>query len=161
MNWRRSSLATIAAALLCAAVAFAGSGALAQQASDMDAVKAANQAFYTAFSAHDISTCQKVWSSDADIQNIGPGSKAVVIGWDAIKKGFEGTLSNFPDIKVSMEQPPIKVNGSVAWVSGIEHAEGKDKDGVVFSRSNLVTNIFEKQAGVWLMVHHHASRMPQ
>ena len=91
---------------------------------------------------------QKVWSSDADIQNIGPGNKAVVIGWDAIKKGFEGTLSNFPDIKVSMEQPPIKVNGSVAWVSGIEHAEGKDKDGVVFSRSNLVTNIFEKQAGV-------------
>jgi ketosteroid isomerase-like protein len=90
----------------------------------MDAVKAANQAFYTAFSAHDIGAMQKVCSSDADIQNIGLGNKAVVIGWDAIKKGFEGTLSNFPDIKVSMERPPIKVNGSVAWVSGIEHAEG-------------------------------------
>jgi len=60
-----------------------------------------------------------------------------------------------------MEQPLIKVNGSVAWVSGIEHAEGKDKTGVAFSRSNLVTNIFEKRAAVWLMVHHHASRMPQ
>jgi hypothetical protein len=108
MNWRRRSLATIAAALLCAAVAFAGSGALAQQASDMDAVKAANQAFYTAFSAHDIGAMQKVWSRDADIQNIGPGNKAVVIGWDAIKKGFEGTLSNSPDIKVSMERPPSR-----------------------------------------------------
>jgi ketosteroid isomerase-like protein len=161
MNWRRSSLTTIAAALLCAAVALAGGGALSQQASDMDAVKGADQAFYAAFSAHDIAAMQKAWSSDADIQNIGPGSKAVAVGWDAIKKGFEGTLSNFPDIKLSMEQPRIKVNNSVAWVSGIEHAEGKDKAGVVFSRSNLVTNIFEKEAGVWLMVYHHASRMPQ
>ena len=54
----------------------------------MSAVKAANQAFYTAFSAHDIGAMQKAWSSDADIQNIGPSSKAVVIGWMLQKRAL-------------------------------------------------------------------------
>ena len=157
---RRYSGATIAAAFLLIALAFAGGSALAQS-SDMDGVKAANQAFYTAFSAHDLGAMQKVWASDADTQNIGPTSKSVVLGWDATKKGFEGAFSNVPDVKLSIEQPRIKSNGSVAWVSGIEHADGKDKAGVAFSRSNLVTNIFEKKSGAWLMVYHHASRMPE
>jgi hypothetical protein len=47
-------------------------GAVAQQAADMDTVKAANQAFYAALSALDIGAMQKVWCADADIQNIGP-----------------------------------------------------------------------------------------
>jgi SnoaL-like domain len=57
----------------------------AQQQSEMDAVKAANQAFYAALSAGDVAAMQKVWSSDSDIQNIGPRSKAVAVGWNSIK----------------------------------------------------------------------------
>jgi hypothetical protein len=57
-------------------------------------VKAANQAFYAALSARDIGAMQKVWSSDIDIENIGPFSKAAHVGWDAIKKRFEETFGN-------------------------------------------------------------------
>ena len=60
-----------------------------------------------------------------------------------------------------MEQPRIKVNGSIAWVSGIEQGESKDKDGVPHSNTNFATNIFEKKPSGWQMVYHHASRTPQ
>src|SRR5690348_13802719 len=112
----RHSLNKITVALVFLGVAFvANNTVVAQQASDIDAVKAANQAFYTALSARDISAMQKAWSSDVDIQNIGPASKAAAVGWDDIKKRFEETFGNFSELKVSMEQPRIKINGSIAW----------------------------------------------
>jgi hypothetical protein len=83
----RAGLNKMIDALLFLGVAFTlGSAVVAQQGSDIDAVKATNQAFYAALSARDISAMQKVWSSDADIQNIGPVSKAAAVGWDDIKK---------------------------------------------------------------------------
>jgi len=136
------------------------SGSAIAEPLDMDAVKAANQAFYTALSAGDIAAMEKVWSSDPDIQNIGPRSKTVTVGWDMIKKGFEATHDAFPELKVSME-PRIKIVGTVAWASGIEHTQRKNKAGAASSGSNLATNIFQKQNGKWLMVYHHASLTPQ
>jgi len=135
-------------------------GAGGQQLSDVDAAKAANQAFYVALSTGDVAAMQKVWSSDPDITNIGPASKAVAVGWGAIGKGFEGTRDAFPDLKAAMDQPRIKVVGTIAWVSGVEETQRKDKTGTPVSSANLATNIFQKQDGRWLMVHHHASRMP-
>ena len=137
-----------------------GGRASGQQPLDLDAVKAANQAFYTALSAGDVTAMRKVWSSDRDITGIGPGSKAVTVGWDALGKGFEETRDTFPDLKATME-PRIKIVGAIAWASGVEQTQRKDKSGTVVSGANLATNIFQKQDGHWLMVHHHASRMPQ
>jgi ketosteroid isomerase-like protein len=156
----RRSILSIFAVTLCG-VTFAAGNAVAQKASEMDAVKAANQAFYTALSARDVGAMQKVWSGDADIQNIGPRSKAADVGWNAMKKGFEAVFDNFPELKVSMEQPRIKINGSTAWVSGIEKAQRKNKSGEASSGANLGPSIFVKQGGRWLMVYHHASAMPQ
>ena len=138
-----------------------GGKANCQQPSDLDAVKAANQAFYTALSTGDVTAMRKVWSSDPDITNIGPGSKAVAMGWDAIGKGFEATRDAFPDLKATMEEPRIKIVATTAWATGVELTQRKDKTGSVVSGSNLATNIFQKQDGHWLLVHHHASRLPQ
>jgi ketosteroid isomerase-like protein len=158
---RRGSLKGITAALLLLGVAFFADSAVAQQASDMDAVKSINQAFYRALSARDVGAMQKVWSSDPDIQDIGPSDKAVGIGWDGVKKSFEGTFGMFSEIKAEMEQPRVKINGSTAWVSGVERTQLKNKAGETISGSNLATSIFEKKPSGWLMVYHHASRMPQ
>ncbi|HEV2099135.1 MAG TPA: nuclear transport factor 2 family protein [Stellaceae bacterium] len=123
-------------------------------------MKAANQAFYSAFSARDVAAMQKVWSSDPDIQNIGPTNKSVTVGWDKIGKGFETLFAAFPELKSTME-PDIKIVGAVAWTTGIEQVQRKDKAGTTSSAKNLVTNIFQKQDGHWMMVHHHASRIAQ
>jgi SnoaL-like domain len=65
-----STLVLICSLLVCTIAA-------AQQSSEIDAVQAANQAFYSAFSARDVAAMQKVWSSDAGIQSIGPANKLV------------------------------------------------------------------------------------
>lgn len=156
----RGGLKHIATALLLIGGILISGSVAAQQQSEMDAVKAANQAFYAALSARDGAAMQKVWSSDPDIQNIGPRSKAIAVGWDSIKKGFAMTWDMFPELEISME-PRIKIIGAVAWASGIEQVQRKDKAGAASSGANLATNIFEKQDGHWLMVYHHASVMPQ
>ena len=159
MKTGRSILGICAVTL--SAVLFAAGDASAQKASEADAVKAANQAFYAALSARDAGRMQKVWSSDADIQNIGPRSKAAEVGWPAIKQSLERTFEAFPELKVSMDEPRIKINGSTAWVSGIEKAQRKNKAGETGSGTNVGTSIFAKQGGRWLMVYHHASAVPQ
>ena len=148
---------------LSVALALAATPAVAQKgpASEVDSVKIANDAFYSALSKRDVSAIQKVWSSDADIQNIGPRSKVADVGWDAHKVSYERTFDAFPALKVSMPDPRIKINGSTAWVSGIEHAERKTKKGETVKGTNLGTSIFVKQAGNWRMVYHHASAIPQ
>jgi ketosteroid isomerase-like protein len=138
-----------------------GGKASGQQPLDLDAVKAANQAFYTALSARDMKAMRKVWATDPDTTNIGPGYKTVAVGWDTIGKGFEATWDAVPELKVTMEGPRIKIVADTAWASGIEQMQGKNKTGAIVSGAYLVTNIFQKQDGHWLMVHHHASRMPQ
>ena len=147
--------------LVAAASALNVANAQNTKASDMDAVRKANEAFYAALSARDVAAIQKVWSSDADIQNIGPRSKMIDSGWEAHKSSYDRTFDAFPELKVSMPEPRIKVNGSTAWVSGLEHAERKTKTGERVKGSNLGTSIFVKQAGKWRMVYHHASAIPQ
>lgn len=157
---KRHRVPSIFAATLLG-LAFTAGNALAQKASEVDGVKAANQAFYAALSARDVGAMQKAWSADADIQNIGPRSKAAEVGWPAIRKSLEGTFAAFPELKVSMDEPRIKINGSTAWVSGIEKAQRKNKAGETGGGTNLGTSIFVKQGGRWLMVYHHASPVPQ
>jgi len=138
-----------------------GSVAQTSKKSDVEAVRAANDAFYAALSSRDSAAIQKVWSKDADIQNIGPRSKTIDVGWAQHKKAYDATFDAFPELKVSMDEPRIKINGSTAWVSGIEKAERKTKAGQFVKGTNLGTSIFVKQGGRWLMVYHHASAIPQ
>jgi ketosteroid isomerase-like protein len=156
---RRGILNIFAVTLL--GVTVAAGDAVAQKASEIDAVKAANQAFYAALSARDIGAMQKLWSGDADIQNIGPRSKVADDCWDAVRKGLERAFDTFPELRVSMEQPRIKINGATAWVSGIEMAQRKNKAGEASSDTNLGTTIFVKAGGRWLIVYHHASSVPR
>jgi hypothetical protein len=44
---------------------------------------------------------------------------------------------------------------------GFERAQLKNKAGETINVSNLATSIFEKKPSGWLMVYHHASRVPQ
>ena len=157
----RGSILSIFAATLLADIFAAGDAIAQKKASEVDAVKAANQAFYAALSARDVGRMQKIWSGDADIQNIGPRSKTAEVGWATIKQSFEQTFDFFPELKVSMDEPRIKINGSSAWVSGIEKAQRKNKAGETGSGTNVGTSIFVKQGGRWLMVYHHASALPQ
>jgi ketosteroid isomerase-like protein len=57
-----------------------------------------------------------------------------------------------------MKDAQVRVDQNVAWVVGSEPLQARRVGGEVVTSTALVTNIFEKQGGTWLMVHHHASR---
>jgi ketosteroid isomerase-like protein len=158
MKWTKA--ATIALALS----AFIGV-ANAQQAADGEAVKAANQSFYTALSARDLRAMQAVWANKPYVVNIGPRSKMAAVGYDeAVTKYWDNAFNNvFSKIEAKMTSiTQTQSDGKLAWVSGMEKATLHLKTGGdPLNIENFVTNVFEKEGDRWLMVVHHAQVIPK
>jgi ketosteroid isomerase-like protein len=133
----------------------------AEEKSAIEAVTAANLAFDTALSARDIDAMERVWAAEPYVIAVHPASKALIVGWDAVRKSWEATFGRFAEISVSMKEPQTHVGQNVAWVVGMESVQGKSKDGDAVSFMAFTTNMYEKRNGRWLMVLHTTSRVPQ
>jgi hypothetical protein len=72
MSTKFTALTKIAMALLFLGVAFAHGGAVAQESSDTEKVKAASQAFYAALNARDPSAMAKVYAHTPYVAYIPP-----------------------------------------------------------------------------------------
>jgi ketosteroid isomerase-like protein len=131
--------------------------AMAQETSDMDDVKAANEAFYVALSARDMGAMVTIWSYKTEIRHISPRSKEIDVGLDAAIENWEGLFTAFPEFKITCEQTYIRINGSTAWISCLEKAQWKNENGATQTATHFGTNIFEKHDGEWQMVYHHGS----
>jgi ketosteroid isomerase-like protein len=137
---------------------------VAQQPSDVDAVRAANTAFYAALSARDAKAMENLWANKPYVINIGPMSKTIEVGYEnAVAKYWSNAFTNvFTELKVTMApigQP--QTDGKLAWVVGTEKAIGKTKSGASIDFDVFVTNVFEKDGNRWLMVSHHAGIQPK
>jgi ketosteroid isomerase-like protein len=133
----------------------------AQSGDDTTAVLAANQGFYRALSALDLAAMESIWAHDPDVLYIGPFHRKMVIGWPAVRTEFVANKANVAEISVKPLDMHVRVNGDTAWVFGAEEGAALPKVGMSASGSNFVTNIFKKVDGRWLMVAHHAQRIPQ
>jgi ketosteroid isomerase-like protein len=133
----------------------------AEQKSEIEAVAEANLGFDTAISGRDINAMEKLWAAEPYVIAVHPASKALIVGWDAVRRSWEGTFDRFAEISVSMKEPHIHVAQNVGWVVGIESVQGKSKNGDAVSFTAFTTNIYEKRDGHWLMVLHITSRVPQ
>ena len=146
-----------------AGLALTSTMATAQQPSDLDAVKTANQAFYTALSGRDLKAMESLWANKPYVINIGPRSNSVAVGYaDAVTKKWALTFDKFSQISVSSSVVQLQSNGKIAWVVGTEKASLQPKDGgdpLTFEA--FVTNTFEKQGKHWLMTSHHAQPIPK
>jgi ketosteroid isomerase-like protein len=153
------SLLAIAAAGL---LTLLSDNALAQQAADVDGVKAASKAFYTALAALDGGTAmEKVWAHTPYVTYVGPRSKTIIVGWDAQKKYWVDTDKLFSTRNVTLSDQHIHVNGNLAWEMGEESGTPKMKDGTDQKVDYIVTNVYEKIDGRWLIVSHHVQPKPQ
>jgi ketosteroid isomerase-like protein len=154
---RRSMLAVIPAG-----VAFVAGIAAAQQPADIEGVKAASKAFYTALAVLDNGEAMdKVWPHTPYVTYVGPRSKSIIVGWDAQKKYWEDTNKVFSLRNAVLSQQYIHSVGNLAWEVGEETGELKMKDGTTAKIDFIVTNVYEKQAdGRWLIVHHHVQPKP-
>lgn len=150
-------LTTILATVIAILVGASGSRA---QSSDVDKVKALNEAFDAALSRRDMSAIDAAWAHDATVTAFHPPSKSPVVGWEAVRKSWEGAFNAFPELSVTLQAPVVRVMGNAATVVGVEVVRGKRASGEVVEFNALTTNVYEKQGERWLMVHHQASRAP-
>jgi ketosteroid isomerase-like protein len=156
---RRNVLSLSAIAAL--GFALLSSNAVAQQATDVEGVKTASKAFYTALAALDGGPAmEKVWAHTPYVTYVGPRAKTIIVGWDAQKKYWADTDKLFSERKVTLSDQHIHVNGNLAWEMGQETGTTKMKDGKDNPPDYIVTNIYEKIDG-WLIVSHHVQPKPQ
>jgi ketosteroid isomerase-like protein len=152
---------TCGAAISIAVLLSIGVGARAQTDADITAVTAANNAYYSALSTLDAAAMEKAWARESYIANVGPFAKAIQIGSSAVQDGFKTFAPGVAQLVVKPSETQVRINGNVAWTIGRETAVGKLKNDASISGENFVSNVFEKKDGRWLMVSHHAQRVPQ
>lgn len=150
MHFKRTALLTL----------FLTIAAPMAKADDQSDVLAANKGVEDSFSKLDIASIEGTWRHDENVSVIHPSSKSPVVGWQAVQKTYADHPARYNDFKVSMENPHVTVSGDIAWTVGIEKVYAHRKNGELLDISALTTNIFQKFDGKWLLVHHHASRLP-
>ena len=159
---RHSMLTLIAAAVAWLWIALPPGNAAAQPEADMEGVKAASKAFYAALSVIDNGEAmEKVWAHTPYVTFVGPRSKSITVGWEAQKKYWVEANKFFSQRNVTLSDQQIHVNGNLAWEMGQETGDVKMKDGGTRKVDLIVTNVYEKLDGRWLIVSHHVQPKPQ
>jgi ketosteroid isomerase-like protein len=163
MKANLTALTKIAMASLLLGIAFAQSGAIAQQSSDVEAVKAASQAFYAALNARDPSAMAKVYAHTPYVAYIPPVGSEVAVGWEAVNKSWEEVLLKVTS-KIDMSYKRAgepQIDGNLAWEVGNERGPVTFGDGKAVDFAVLSTNIYQKIDGRWLMISHQAGQIPK
>lgn len=113
---------------------------------DRTAVIGANEAFYRAFGLGDFDAMDALWARKAPVACIHPG-------WPALRdrahvmESWRRILQAPPSPPVRCMKPTVTLLGDVAYVICYERlAEGL----------LVATNIFAREDGSWLLVHHQA-----
>ena len=129
--------------------------------STTDEVRKASAQFYAALNQMangDSSSMADVWSHGASVTTMHPiGGREV--GWDAVRASFEQVAKIASAGKVELKDQLIQVAGDVAYEVGSEQGH-LNLAGHHASIDHRVTNIYQRQAGGWKLVHHHTDTSP-
>jgi len=124
-------------------------------------VRSASAKFYAALNRMangDSSSMADVWAHSASVTAMHPiGGREV--GWDAVRASFEQVAQLASDGKVELKDQLVRVAGDVACEVGIEHGQ-LTLGGHRAAIEHRVTNIYQRQAGGWKLVHHHTDTSP-
>jgi len=118
-------------------------------------VAKANEAFYSAFESLDVKEMEKVWAHENYIQCIHPGW-GLLRGWELVVGSWRRIFDNTEEIRFMLTEVQIEVQDSLAWVTLYENITSRVGEEVA-TGVVLTTNVFEKHAGGWLIIHHHGS----
>jgi len=156
MQWRPGRIVVALLSMLSA------SNALAQSAADIEAVKAASKAFYDAVVVVDDGAAMaRVWAHKPYVTYVGPRNTSVIVGWEAQKRYWAEFNTAFVARTVDLVDAHVHAVGNLAWEVGAEVGQAHMRDGSTRKVDWLVTNIYEKIDGSWLMVSHHVQPKPQ
>lgn len=118
-------------------------------------VSKANEAFYNAFESLDFKEMEKIWARVSYIQCIHPGW-GLLRGWEHVMGSWRRIFENTQEIHFMLTEAQVEIQNSLAWVTLYENITSRFGEEVA-TGVVLATNIFEKHADGWLMIHHHGS----
>ena len=126
-----------------------------EQTSDIEAVRAANRAFFKAFESRDIAKMDEVWAHEGQVTCAHP-TRSLAVGWPEIREIWQTILNNVGEIRFDIVDEHIEVHGDLAWLVCVELVGER----LIFGESQtelLATNLYRREHGRWLLVHHHSS----
>lgn len=118
-------------------------------------VIAANDAFYRAFEKKDLEAMSVVWSQGTGSLCIHPGRNALR-GWRDIEFSWLQIFRNTKYLEIETEIISVEIRDNIAYVILIEKLL-QISGGRSVQAQSMATNIFEKMASKWYLVHHHGS----
>jgi ketosteroid isomerase-like protein len=133
----------------------------AAAAGPVEAVRAANQRFYTAIETGDLDAMGTIWldgPASASVTCIHPGNPPVT-GRSEVLRSFAAVMAATPYIQFILTDVRVAVIGEIAVVTCMENVltPGTDR-GAVFSAGRAVaTNVFLHVGSAWLLWQHHGS----
>jgi ketosteroid isomerase-like protein len=126
-----------------------------------DEVRKASEDFYAALNRMangDATSMVDIWSHGAEVTAMHPiGGRHV--GWDAIRESFEKVAQLASGGKITLHDQRVQVVGDVAYEVGVERGEltmGSHQANI----DHRVTNLYQREAGTWKLIHHHADTSP-
>jgi ketosteroid isomerase-like protein len=122
---------------------------------DSDAVLAANAAFYRAFESLSLARMEKVWLQAAHVKCVHLGW-GLLVGWGPVMESWQRIFANTVAMRFTLANTRTEVVGDLAWVVLTENIESQHREGTAAAQVQA-TNIFERHAGRWFLVHHHGS----
>jgi ketosteroid isomerase-like protein len=125
--------------------------------SDRADVEEANAAFYRAFESLDLAEMDAVWAHDAHVRCVHPGWP-LLCGWEAVRESWERIFASTEEMRFTLSGVTANVVGDVAWVTCTENILSEVGERVAVT-AILATNLFERSAAGWRLIHHHASHV--
>ena len=126
-----------------------------------DEVRGASRQLYTAINRMvngDAELLADIWSHSPTVTSMHPiGGRE--IGWEAVRTSFEKVAQLASEGKVELRDQIIHVAGDVAYEAGVEYGQLK-LAGKQVSIEHRVTNIYQREAGVWKLIYHHTDISP-
>lgn len=120
-------------------------------------VEAANERFYQAFEALDLGRMDAVWAHTEYVKCVHPGWP-LLVGWDAVRDSWRVIFENTAEMRFTIADVSAMATGTLAWVTCTENIL-QSVQGRISVTSVLATNLFERGADGWRLVHHHASHV--
>jgi len=122
---------------------------------DLEAIRKANETFYDAFESLDIQKMDPLWVQEDYVKCVHPGWE-IRLGWPDVRDSWVLIFNHTYQIKFTVCLLDVVLRDNLAWVVCNEMISTLDKGKWVDGRV-LSTNLFERRASGWLLIHHHGS----
>jgi len=137
---------------------------MAGMTSTVEAVRAANAAFYAAFEARDLDAMAEVWERTERASVTHPGWPRLS-GWGKVAGSWDAIFRHTPFIQFVLTDERVDVVGDTAWVTLDENIlqaadatdDGDNGDVPLSGARVAATNVFVHDGNRWSMVIHHGS----